>query len=297
MKKVFRIIFALAVAAAALSACKKENLKSEAVQAGIPVQFVAEQIATKTEFGTPDGSTIPVLWQSGDKIKALCQPTGVEAANADVEVTPSADGKTGTFTGTLAENFPYNFYALSPSSAFISATYNKSYKDYIQYAIPTSQTPKDGNIDPAAVVLLAQTETLTEAPEDVVKLSFEHLSAYGKVSLKNLDTGGHTINSISLDFGEVGVAGRFIYEEQDKNNHINVNSQAYSITLNTSETEDILFGIGAADISGASLTVIVGVDNGTYVKTLTVPDGKVFKEGVISSFSIDMTGADRKSVV
>ncbi len=291
MKKVFRTIFALAVAAAALSACKKENLEGETVKAGIPVQFVAEQIATKTQFGTPESGSIPVLWTAGDKIKAMCHAEAKEAVVADVEVTPLSDGKKGSFQGELSPTFPYTFYALSPSSAYISATSNKTYGNYLQYAVPTSQSPEAGKIDPAAVVLLAQTETLTAAPEGVVSLSFEHLTAYGKVSLKNLDTGGHAVNSISLDFGTVGVAGRFIYEEVTKSNHINENSQAYSITINTSETEDVLFGIGAADISGASLTVIVGVDNGTYTKTITVPADKKFKEGVISAFSIDMSGA------
>lgn len=287
MRKVFRTIVVLAVAAVAMSACKKE-LQEFPASNGIKVDFVAQSLDTRTEFGAASGGSIPVLWQAGDKVKIIANTTEVGV----LEVTPSSDFKTGTFSADLPTTFPYVVFALSPSSAFVSTAHNTSYNDYIQYMISANQTPVEGNIDPAAQVLLAKTEEISEAPATSLSVNFKHLSAYGKLTLNNIP-GGKAIKSITLDFSadKVGVAGRFIYQEADDAYFINPSSMAYSITLKTTQTENVYFGIAPVDISGKTLTVSVEVDGGNYLKTLTVPSGKEFKSGIISAFTVNMADA------
>ena len=288
MRKVFRTIFALAVAAAALSACKKEILEGEIVK-DTKVDFFAQSLETKTEFGTASGGTIPVLWQTGDKVKVMVNPAST-TSGADAEVTPSSDFRSATFSGTIPEGLaaPYTFYVLSPSAQWVSAGTNSTAGEYIQYTIPAVQSPVSGNVDPNAQVLLARSEEFDAAPE-AVSLTFKHFTAYGALSLTNLPS-SRAIQSITLDFGDLGVAGRYLYKTTS--DEAVINNPATSITLKTSETENVYFAIGPADISGTALTVVVSVEDGNYSKTVTVPSGKEFKAGVISRFSLDMTGAE-----
>lgn len=289
MKKVFRTIVVLAVAAVAMSACKKE-MQEAPVATGIKVDFVAQSLDTKTEFGTASGSTIPVLWQAGDKVTVMVNPKTTKNG-ASTEVTPSSDFKKATFEGTIPDGLeaPYNFYVLSPSSQWVSAGTNGTYGEYIQFTIPTVQNPVSGNIDPEAQVVLARSEEYPDAPTSSIPLSFKHMAAYGVLSLANLNTAGKTIENITLEFGSLGIAGRYIYKTAE--NEVIINNPSSSIILNTSETENIHFAIGPADISGITMKVSVGVSDGSYEQEVTVPSGKEFKTGVISHFTVDMSGA------
>lgn len=286
MKTLFRSVFALAVAAAAICSCNKD-LNEGTAPDSFKVDFIAQAPATKAEFGTLSGSQMPVLWQAGDKVKLSLGST----AGGVVEVVPSSDFKSATFSAELTD-FPATVYAVCPAGAWISTSSNKTYGAYVQYMISSSQTPVDGSVDPLALPVLAKAE-LQEAPSSAVPVSFTHLAAFGKLSLTNLPS-GTTVKSITLDFSEakIGVAGRFIYQQSDDTFFINPNSMAYTITLTTNLSENVFFGIAPVDISGTTFKVIVEVDGGNYVKSVTAPAGKEFKAGTVSAFSINMSGAE-----
>jgi hypothetical protein len=287
MKTVFRSVFALAVAAVAICSCNKDLNEGIAPNA-IKVDFIAQSPDTKAVFGDLSGTQMPVLWQEGDKVKLSLGATEVKDP---VTVVPSSDFKSATFSAELS-TFPASVYALCPVGAWVSTSSNSTYGDYIQYMISSTQTPVAGSVDPGAMPVIAAAN-LDSAPTGAVPVTFSHLAAYGKLTLVNFPT-GKTVKGITLDFSEanIGIAGRCIFKESDGSFQINPNSMAYTITLNTSSIENVFFSIVATDISNATFKVIVEVEGGNYVKTVTAPANRIFKAGTVSSFSINMSGAD-----
>ena len=286
MKTLFRSVFALAVAAAAICSCNKD-LNEGTTPDIFKVDFIAQAPATKAEFGALSGNQMPVLWQAGDKVKLSVGAT----AGGVVEVVPSSDFKSATFSAELT-TFPAKVYAVCPAGAWVSTSSNKTYGDYVQYMISSSQEPVAGSVDPLAMPVIAKAD-LQDAPSSAVPVAFSHLAAFGKLSLTNLPSGA-PVKGITLDFSEakVGIAGRFIYQQSDDTFFNNPNSMAYTITLNTDQTENVFFGIAPVDISGTTFKIIVEVDGGNYIKSVTAPAGREFKAGTVSAFSINMSGAE-----
>ena len=286
MKTVFRSVFALAVAAAAICSCNKD-LNEGAAPKAVKVDFIAQTPDSKAVFGELSANQIPVLWQDGDKVKLSL---GSKEVKDPVAVVPSSDYKSATFSAELSE-FPASVFAICPVSAWVSTSSNSTYGDYIQYMVSSTQAPVAGSVDPATMPIIAKAE-LDSAPTGAVPVTFTHLAAYGKLTLTNFPT-GKTVKGITLDFTEagIGIAGRCIYKESDDTFLINPNSMAYTITLNTSSIENVFFAIAPADISNATFKVIVEVDGGNYVKSITAPADRTFKAGTVSAFSINMSGA------
>ena len=201
MKKLFRTILAVAVAAAAMTSCQKAVMEEEGGINAV-VSFQASFPETKTTFGTAEAGKYPVLWQDGDKVAVSVSLTN---PLKDLEVTPSTDKKTGTFSKdvTLPGEGPWAFYVMSPSAAMVSAS--ASYKS-LTVDFATDQTPTAVSVDPATQVLLAMA-TATTIPTEPVPVTFNHVAAYGKVSLSNLPTSAK-VTGLSLAFDQP-VTGRW----------------------------------------------------------------------------------------
>ena len=177
MKKIFTMILVGAAAVLASVSCNKEEV-IEASKDGT-VRFYANEIKTKTEFGTPDGNKYPTLWTTAEGVKiSLNGATGI-----DYSVTPSVDRKSADLNPsdpskeiTDDGTHSYKFYALSPNSAYVSVNASQFNVNF-----PANQTPKDGSVDEKAQILFASFDANTTFPA-TVNLSFEHLAAYGKLS-------------------------------------------------------------------------------------------------------------------
>ncbi len=221
------------------------------------VRFLALPAETRTAFTAPEDGVYPVIWTSGDRnVKiSLDAGTSVQAA-----VRPAADGKSARFTATFPAigSGSHTFCALSPASAYAGITDGQW-----SWSVPTTQSPTATSVDPAAMVLSAS--ATTDGPPEEVQLHFTHLTAYGCFSLQGLDA---SIQSVSLDFGG-----------ED------------ALTLQTSSSEDIWFGIKPLDVSGKELGIRVKTDAGTYSRSITFPEGKAFEAGKIARFAVDMSDA------
>ena len=115
MKKMYRFLFAVAVAATAFAGCVREP-EMLPVTEEHPIHFVAQSIETRTAFGEPTDNSYPTLWTENDQnVKVwLHLKAGKNAA-----VTPSSDGQSASFTAAFADTtIGYKFFALSPSSAY-----------------------------------------------------------------------------------------------------------------------------------------------------------------------------------
>ena len=286
MKKLFRTILAVAVAATAMTSCQKAVMEEEGGINAV-VSFQASFPETKTTFGSAEAGKYPVLWQDGDKVAVSVSLTN---PLKDLEVTPSTDKKTGTFSKdvTLPGEGPWTFYVVSPSAAIVGA--NSGYKS-LTLDFATDQTPTAVSVDPAAQVLLA-TATVATTPTEPVPVTFNHVAAYGKVSLSNLPTSAK-VTGLSLAFDQP-VTGRWYFypEEEDVTKRFKENAPSNLVNLTTEKTADVFFAVAPNGVAVKSVKVTLKTEDGNYEKEVTVPE-KTFKSGVVSAFTVDMTGASK----
>lgn len=276
MKKIFNSILVIAAAAAVFASCQKNEVVPSTTKT---VNFTATTVDTKAAFGTPEGLTYPTLWTSNDsKVKFSSN----FAPAKDININPSSDGKSVTFTASVDEADQYIFTAISPASAYVA---NSTEKESWTINVPATQTPSATSVDETAMILSAAyaTNTLSET----IEMAFQHVTAYGVFNLTNLTLGDAVINSVSLT-AEKPIAGRFFY--YPTNGDFKVNSGANTITINTSSTENIWFACAPCELGGTTLKVVVSTDKGTFTKNATIPANAFkFEAGVIGKFNIDMT--------
>ena len=281
MKRINNVI-ALLATIVAFSACVKEE--SAPVFEEKTIHFYANSIETKTAFGTPDEGVYPTLWTANDsKIKISLN----YKSPIDATVTPSADFKTASFAASVEDDNTgdYTFYAMSPASAYLG---NSDQNKYLSVTIPSNQTPTATSVDEAAQILVAKSST-TEVLPDEVAFDFTHMTAYGRLTLKNLGLGDAVVSSIALT-SSVPFAGRWNYYYETGN--AGANSASETITINTSSVSDVWFACAPVEMSGATLTVVVNTDKGTVTKEVNVPENTSFKPGVISVINVNMQGVE-----
>lgn len=289
MKKLFKSLFVIIAAMVTFAGCAKEEI---AVPETKTVQFFAESIETKTAFGTPDGTTYPTLWTENDTEVKIIMNLNEEFT---ASVTPSDDFKTAALEAKFELNdkapsaAPFTFYALSPASAYLGKN-----NERFSATVPNAQTPLENSVDESAQILYAVSESFDEIPSQV-SLHFNHFTAYGKLSLKNLNLDGAEVESIALT-SEVNIAGRWNYMVADGS--FTENSGSNSITLNTDKTENIWFACAPTDLSNTTLKVTVNTDKGQLVKEVKLGADRKFEAGKIAKFAVDMNGVTfGKSVI
>ena len=282
MNNALKSFAALACIALASFSCQKIE-ESNDIQTSKVVNFTASALETRTAFGTPEGTKYPTLWTANDtKVKVSLN----YAPPKDAELTPSADGKTASFSVEIKddETGSYTFYSLSPSSAALGIS-GGDYKSW-SVEIPASQKPTEKSVAENAQILVAQSEVVTEFPSSV-KLNYKHLTAYGRMSLKNLELADATITSIALTASKNWVGRWYYYNESGQ---VAENSASATITLETNATDNLWFACAPVDLSGETLKVTVNTTNGPLVKEITLPDNTKFESGVINKFAVDMDG-------
>lgn len=281
MKKLINSIFVIIAAMVTFAGCAKEEIAAPETKT---VQFFAEEIATKTVFGTPDGTTYPTLWTANDeKVKVLINLNEESAA----AITVADDFKTAAFNAEFnldKENpsaAPFTFYAMTPASAYLGKNAER-----FSATIPNVQTPLENSVDEAAQILYAVSEAYEEFPSEVA-LHFNHFTAYGKLSFKNLELNGANVESVALT-AEKNIAGRWNYMVADGT--FTENSGSNAITINTTKTENIWFACAEADLSNTTLKVVVNTDKGQLVKEVKLGADRKFEAGKIAKFAVDMQG-------
>ena len=279
MKKLFNSIFVIIAAMVTFAGCAKEEIAAPETKT---VKFFAESIETKTAFGTPDGTTYPTLWTENDtKVEISLNLT----TSKTWDVVPSDDFKTATIDAKIDDDLSgsYVFYSVSPASA--NKSFSASYKTY-NLEIPTTQTPSATSVDENAQILVAKSQTYSAFP-DVVNFAYKHLTAYGRMSLANLNLNGAKISSVTLTASK-NLAYRYFFSPETEG--LEENGATKTITINTSSATDIWFACAPVDMSNATMDVVVNTDKGTFTKTVTFPEGRKFESGKIAKFAVNMSG-------
>lgn len=287
MKKVFNSLFVIIAAMVAFAGCAKQEIDAPATPETKTVQFFANSIETKTEFGTPTEGVYPTLWSEGDKVDVSVNFAQKKSSS---EVECSDDFKSARFevdlSGTEVEA-PYTFYSVSPVDRLrgISSQYKRFYVEIL-----SAQTPLATSVDKDAQLLFAKSSTTEEMPSSV-ELTYHHLTAYGKFSLTNL--AAESVSSIILE-AEFDIAGKWDYFLEDGSFVVRSGNGSKSITLTTSSTTDIWFACAPVDMTGQKMTLTVTTEKGNFVKVLNFPADKErkFEAGKISKFTVDMAGIE-----
>ena len=304
MKKKFFPIFASLFMLAAASGCgvteeEPSPDKSAAPEKMYPVHFVADEIETRTAFGeaeTSGGATsYPTFWTVNDsKVAVSLNLSGAKGA----DVIPSEDFRMATFDAEFSQTevtAPYTFYALSPFSAYVGTA---SSHGGFHFNILTEQTPLALSCDEGAQVMASSKEVESIADFSSVDLHFSHVTAYGKMTLKNVSLpDGAVIQSIELT-ASLPFAGRFYYKFEDASLEESASSRTVTlkpdnITLDENGTSsDIWFACAPTDLSGGTFKVDVNTSVGVLSRTVEIQEGKLaFLRGSVSKFTVNMSSA------
>lgn len=279
--KIWRSFLFMAITALTLVGCSKDEIAPMLPTEEVSIQFNAQSAETRTAFGTPTEGVYPTLWTANQSVKISLN---LVSAKDVTSMTVADDQKSAHFEATISDDNSgaYTFYALSPAVA-----HNSVHKDnnYWSVKIPETQTPLENSCDEAAQILLAKSETTNTLPP-MVDLRFKHVTAYGKLTLKNLPA-DVKVSSIALT-SDVEISGRFNYLFES--NTLAVNSASKTLTIHTDKTSDVWFAIAPVDLSGKPLKVVVTTDRGVITKEIAeLPATCDFNAGVVSNITLNMS--------
>ena len=248
------------------------------------VRFHAGTAETRTAFAEAVNGVYETRWTANDSDILLSLNYG-KAEKSAVKV--SADGRTATFEAAFdasSASAPYTFYAVSPASA--ARAISPSRKAW-SVSIAAEQTPSALSVDEAAQLLVAKSAAGTELPDEM-DLHFSHLTAYGRISLKNLALEEAKVLKADLVFS-TPVVGEWYWGEDGT---LTANGDSHTITLHTDASGDLWFACAPVDVSGQTLRVDIFTDYGVLSKEITFPEGRSFASGKVARFSVDMAGIE-----
>ena len=301
MKGFFKIAIRAALfgaAAFAVFACGREIEVKIADQVGNDVivntdpsawvvRFHGVQSETKAQFGDAENGAYPTLWTANDSEVKLSLNYGSAVA---ADVNRSNDNRSATFDATFdftSVTAPYVFYSVSPASAAQALSPSR---ESWKVTIPCEQTPTATSVDEAGIIIAATSIPYDDVAEvSDVDLFFEHLTAYGRLSLANLALSqGETVSAVELTI-TTPIVGEWYWNTSGSS--IVDYGASSTLTINTSRTSDIWFACAPVDVSDEVLVVSVYTNTGVHKQETLFPDNCQFTAGQAAVFSVDMSGA------
>lgn len=300
MKKMFRNLMLVAVAAMGFTACQ-ESIE-EAVRpiepAEVEMTITADVDATRTWI---DEENKMVQWSEGDKLKVIENGATYRTTKA---ATIDANGL-AQFTVSFPENttaaeFTYN--AIYPAIRLNEDDAEKMDMTKIKVTLPDAQNPTATSFDPTADILVAK-QIVTDTQPTELSMQFKRLVALGKMTLTNLPESS-TISKVTFTVEDTdaeeqhALAGRN-YVDATTGTIVDYGyyGATSTLTLNYLEpisTRDIYFTCNPFELSaGDKLTVKVICSDVTYTREITLPKALSFIKGDLSKFSVNMEDAER----
>ena len=282
--KTFRTTLAALLALAALAGCRHVEQELPETVSGKTVRFHAGTADTRTAFAEAVDGVYQTHWTENDSDVLLSLNYGKAVASA---VTPSADWTTATFEASFdasATASPYTFYAISPASA--ARAISPSRNAWSVY-IAAEQTPSALSVDEAAQLLVAKSAAAAKLPDEV-DLHFAHLTAYGRIELKNLELGEAKVTKADLVF-DTPVVGEFYWGEDGT---LTSNGASHTITLTTDASGDLWFACAPVSVGNTRMALTLFTDQGFLYKEIVFPEGRSFASGKVARFSVDMAGIE-----
>ena len=255
---------------------QKFNIK---IHAGFP--------QTRTAFGDKNEETnsYPVFWDDNDSFAIVEHIAGVQSQVVQAYAENiSDDRKSAEIFAELSikRGSSFDYYAYSPYEAYSEG----------KMIIPAAQTPSATSVDPSAMLLFASKEGLTaQTPE--LDLSFGHIAAYARMTVEGLTGAAEDIVSVTFST-DADLAGTVDVESGTvTNGSKSVTLDVSSLGYTTADKFDIWF-TAAPQENISKFTVGIATKKAEYSKDFTISGGKLlaFKQGRVSSFTVDMSGAE-----
>lgn len=310
MKKIYMIVAALSVVFAAVS-CNKEDVTVGSSEP-IVVRFTAQAADVKAQFNPTsyeNEAAVPVLWDGGENLSiAVGDKDAKDFARNCAEVVASDDKRSATWeydfsglvTDAYAPELPFTFHAFCGS---VRAYRNGGVSRVLLNNIPSEQTPSENSCDPKAIYLYSKSAEYQEWPSEVEMNPFEHLTAYGCITLGTGIPEDETIQSLTITAdASTNLSGGawYYYATGDKYaDYTGADAQtpqpSSSITLKPAEggalsRENLWFGCRPTT-KLASLRFTVTTDKGVYEVVKSELGGKNFKAGKVAKMTINDFGA------
>lgn len=292
MKKFFRSVMLVAVAAMGFVACQNEfdepNV-NQPVADGVVVTFVADEPATRTAVDTSSDEA-PVFSWSDNESFAVLEQTDALAVGSNVTFE-KVDGK-ANITATFAKNEgkeAYEYVTLYPASGYVSAESIAS----ATLALPANQTMASGSYDPNADLMVSKVVTTAAQPNEAQQVEFTRLVAVVKMTLKNfnLEAGDEVEKVVFMADGKA-LAGT-ITADLNAPHEFAVAEGVSSVSVATTARDYIYFNVLPTVLeAGDSYTVVVITNKRLYVKQGSVPAESTLtlEAGMVNRFSVNMMG-------
>ena len=283
-----KTVFAALAALTALTGCR--NAEREVSLPGEKtVHFRAHAGAdTRTAFSEEGEGFYRTLWTDNDSAVLLSLNYGKAAPSA---LTSSADGVSAVFEASFdaaGASAPFVFYAVSPASAARAISPSRQ---AWSVSIPAAQTPSATSVDEAAQLLVAKSASSATLPDEV-DLHFSHLTAYGRITLRNMDLGDAVVRKADLIFS-TPVVGEWYWGEDGM---LTSNGASHTITLTTDAAGDLWFACAPVDVSGETMTLNIYTDKGVLSKEISFGAGRRFTSGKVARFSVDFAGIEHLDI-
>ena len=279
---------AIVAAAALLAACSTDNIVTDN-EPKISIKIHAGFPQTRTAFGdkNEDTNSYPVFWDDNDSFAIVEHIAGVESQVVQAFAEEiSDDRKSAEIFAELSmkRGSSFDYYAYYPYEAYSEG----------KMIIPAAQTPSAASVDPSAMLLFASKEGLTaQTPE--LDLSFGHIAAYARMTVYGLS--GENDDIVSVTFSaDTDLAGTVDVESGTvTNGSKNVTLDVSSLGYTTADKFDIWF-TAAPQEEIKTFSVNIATQKGNYTKDFTVSGDKplAFKQGVVSNFTVNMSGSGIK---
>ena len=246
MKKLFMAL-ALVIATTACNKMEEFESASNFVLTG----YNESNADSRTAFGTPNESTIPFLWSSGDYIW-LGQTTSDEI-NADCQIANfTFSGGSPAYSGT--------------GHVFYNLTGNSEYAEVLNIQTADGNLGNDGDFGYATL-------------DKYNSFCLKHKTSYIWFDTTTDDADMPKLTSIKLDADDVNIAGKQTYDFNNDCWSSSVTEGSSTITLNFAEGHTLVAeneGVMAAmvclpaTISGKTLTITYTFEGGsTFTETKT----------------------------
>lgn len=298
MKTRFFSLSALAVAAIAFVGCNKAEQAIETTEkAGIPFEFIANEIDTKT---TNDGAK--TNWASGDKVNLFHAVAGSTTYVSDGAFTAGASGASVTFSGTLAESLTadnYDWYAIYPYNSNITTPASTSSGFLtIGSAYNGSQT-QNGNDSKAHLAgskypVAGIVTNVAKATKPSIAMS--HLTSVVAVHVTNGTTAPITVSEIAFT-GTENIVGTYYIDFVSSPVVYTASNPSYvSSTATLTVTSGSAIGAGSSATfylavkpftapASETISLSVTADNGTQVRDKELTAATSFAAGTINTLN------------
>ena len=311
MRKLFKSIVFVAVAAIALGSCQKNEFDG-VINKDLQFYINASIPETKTFIEYNGEDTYSPSWKNGDEIGIFFTEPTEKTEKVDASFSNTAvDGPEATFEGKATVTEDGTLYAFYPNSAF-----NQHYGDgTIRLDLSAAQKPTSTSFDPSCDILVAKPCDYLADGETVVidDLYFARMMSVLKINLLGDFAQGEIVESLSFEVAEdadIDITGnaKVDYKNAEikawNNGSVkrNIVTATYTneeyITVNGANKASYLVVAPVTIKAGTNLTFKIKTKNYNITKTVTVKEEKplVFPAGNIAVINLTIEEENCESV-